>query len=668
MDDQVTAPFTDQRTRDMASALRFLTVDAVETAQSGHPGMPLGMADVATVLFDRFLKYDAAEPEWPDRDRFVLSVGHGSMLLYGLLWLTGSPDLTLQDLKDFRKLGSKTAGHPEYEELRGVEATTGPLGQGVANAVGMALAERLQAQQLGADVVDHRTYVMAGDGCLMEGVAQEAIAFAGHMRLGKLTLLFDDNSVTIDGFIDHASSEGQQARFEAAGWHVQSIGGHDEEAIAEALTRAQEDPRPSMIACKTVIGRGAPTNEGKPAAHFGAVGAQDRRVMQEVFDWPHEAFTIPAEVKRSWEEAGSRGAAARQEWLGRLSALSPVRRREFDRRMAGELPADTARALEALKSSALDGAAAPTRDATKLVLKALHGDLEELVGGSADLAGSTHTWPEGVSAFSAEEPSGRYIPYGIREHAMVSITNGIALHGGFIPYCGTFLCFVDYARPAVRLAAMMQQRAVFVFTHDCITVGEDGPTHQPVEHLAGLRATPNLHVFRPGDMIEALESWELALGEPHAPSALCLSRNPLPVLRTSAEENLTARGAYVLAEASGERQVTFFATGSELNLAMSAREDLEKRGYPTAVISTPIWSRFEAQPEAWKAEVLGRRGSLHVAIEALSSLGWERFVGRDGLVLSVDSFGASGPANMVAEHFGFSTQTIVSRVLERLAA
>ncbi|WP_417721563.1 transketolase [Salipiger sp.] len=652
---------------EMANALRFLTVDAVEVAQSGHPGMPMGMADVAAVLFSKVMNYDAADPEWPDRDRFVLSVGHGSMLLYGLLWLSGYPDITLQDLRNFRKLGVRTAGHPEYEQLLGVEATTGPLGQGIANAVGMALAERMLNAEFGDALVDHHTWVMAGDGCLMEGISQEAITFAAHMKLGKLVVLFDDNAVTIDGLTDHATSEDQQARFSAAGWHVQAVDGHDTAAIEAALLAARQDPRPSMIACRTVIGRGSVAKQGKPAAHFGAIGAEDRAAMQTLLNWPHGAFEIPESVVAAWRKAGRRGATARAAWDDRLDRAPDGIASEFRRRIRGELPEGVAGILAELRREAVGEADVATRMASSRVLNALFDTMPELVGGSADLAGSTQTWPTGARAITPQDYGGRYIPYGVREHGMAAFMTGIALHGGFIPFGGTFLCFIDYARPAVRLAAMMHQREIFVMTHDCITVGEDGPTHQPVEHLAGLRATPNLNVFRPGDMVEALECWELALNDAGAPTVLCLSRNPLPVLREEAEENLSARGGYVLQEASGPRRVTLLATGSELALAVRARETLEAEGIATAVVSMPNWRLFDSQPRAWRDAVLGPRDALAVAVEALSPLGWERYVGRDGIVLGVDSFGASAPAADVLKHFGFTPEAVVQAVRGGLA-
>ena len=656
-----------KRLHDMASALRFLTVDAVEVAQSGHPGMPMGMADVAAVLFDKIMKYDAAEPEWPDRDRFVLSAGHGSMLMYALLWLTGSPDITLDDIKQFRKLGAKTAGHPEYEQLRGIEVTTGPLGQGVANAVGMALAERALNADYGDELVDHYTYVMAGDGCLMEGIAQEAITFAAHMGLGKLVMLFDDNKVTIDGNTTHATSEDQIARFTAAGWHVQSIDGHDTDAIEKAILAAKSDPRPSMIACRTIIGLGSLAKQGKPAAHFGAIGAEDRKAMQAMLGWAYDAFEIPQVVLDDWRSAGALGKKDHANWQGRLFSSPAATQSEFERRMAGELPAKALETLKALRTAALEEKPVATRMASGKVLNALFDLMPELVGGSADLAGSTLTWPDKAKAIAAGDWGGRYVPFGIREHAMAAMMNGMAVHGGLIPFGGTFLCFIDYARPAVRLSAMMEQRVIYVMTHDCITVGEDGPTHQPVEHLAGLRAMPNLNVFRPGDMVEAMECWELALKDKDTPSVMCLSRNPLPVVRTSAEENMSARGGYVLKEASGERKATLFATGSELHIAVEAQRQLEQTGIPTAVVSLPNWAQFEKQDKAWKDAVLGPDSAIQLAIEAGSPLGWERFVGRKGIILGVNSFGASGPADEVIKHFGFTTEAVVTSVKQALS-
>ncbi|WP_240722813.1 transketolase [Poseidonocella sp. HB161398] len=651
----------------MAHALRFLTVDAVAAAQSGHPGMPMGMADVATVLFTRFLRHDPQAPRWHDRDRFVLSAGHGSMLLYALQYLTGYADITLEDLKAFRKLGSKTAGHPEYGNLAGIEATTGPLGQGFATAVGMALAERMMRAAFGADTVDHYTYVMAGDGCLMEGLSQEALSFAAHQKLDRLICFFDDNAVTIDGMTDHATGENQLARFQAAGWDVRVIDGHDHAQIAQAIRAAKAAAAPSLIACKTVIGYGSELKAGKPAAHFGALSPEDDRRMRETLGWEAAAFDVPADVLEAWRAAGIRSGQARLDWTARLAALPAGRRAEFERRMEGRLPDGWEAEIDAL-IAAENGAAAATRMSTGRVLEALAGPLPELVGGSADLAGSTQTWPAGFEVQSADNPAGRYIPFGVREHAMAAIMNGLSLHGGFLPYGGTFLCFIDYARPALRLSALMGLRALYVMTHDAVTVGEDGPTHQPVEHLAGLRATPGLDVYRPCDMIEAYECWKLALAKADRPAVMCLSRNPLPPLRGARDGSAgAARGGYVLREATGTRQVTLIATGSEVQYAVAAREMLEAEGIGAAVVSLPCWSLFDAQPRDYRDAVLCPDKSVAVSVEAQSTLGWERYVGRRGKAIGLDRFGESGPASELMAHFGFTAAAVAAAARSLLA-
>ncbi len=660
-----TAGYRDMH-RDMANAIRALAMDAVEQANSGHPGMPMGMADVATVLFTRFLKFDPAHPQWPDRDRFVLSAGHGSMLQYALLYLTGYPDMTLEELKRFRQLGSRTAGHPEYGHAAGIETTTGPLGQGLGNAVGMALAERLLAAQFGDDLVDHYTYVLAGDGCLMEGISHEAISLAGHLRLNKLILLFDDNKITIDGPTSLSTSEDQLARFEAAGWAVQAVDGHDPDAIAAAIEAAHRSDRPSLIACRTVIGYGAPTKAGTAATHGAALGKAEVAGAREKLGWPHAPFVLPDPVLSAWRAAGSRGAGSYQAWSDRHA--QHAERAEFDRRIDGALPEAFAPALAELKRAIT--AEAPklaTRVSSQKVLDALAPVLPELIGGSADLTGSNNTKAGAMKPVTADDFGGRYIYYGVREHGMAAAMNGLALHGGTIPYGGTFLVFTDYCRPSIRLSALMGQRVIYVMTHDSIGLGEDGPTHQPVEHLASLRAMPNLQVFRPADTVETAECWALALASHNRPSVLALSRQALPaVRRTHRDENLCARGGYVLVPADGDRQATLLATGSEVSLALEARDKLQAEGIGTAVVSLPCWELFDTQPAAYRATVLGPAHGIRVAVEAASPFGWERYVGPEGAVIGMTGFGASAPAGDLYKHFGITAEHVVAAVKARV--
>jgi transketolase len=653
--------------KDMASAIRFLAMDAVEKAKSGHPGMPMGMADVATVLFGDFLKFDAAAPDWPDRDRFVLSNGHGSMLLYALLYLTGYPEMTIEEIRNFRQLGSRTPGHPEYGHAPGIETTTGPLGQGLANGVGMALAERMLAARFGADIVDHYTYVFVGDGCLMEGISQEAISLAGHLRLAKLIVLFDDNEISIDGATSLTSGDDQLARFRASGWHVQAIDGHDPAAIATALAAARESDRPSMIACRTVIGYGAPTKQGTEATHGAPLGADEVAATRDALGWRHEAFSVPADILDSWRQIGVQNRRERDAWQARHDVLDETTREEFDRVVSGALPSGWADALLALKKKlAADPPKIATRQASKNTLDVLAAALPELVGGSADLTGSNLTKAAGMAPVTAEDASGRYIYYGVREHAMGAVMNGMALHGGFIPFGGTFLVFTDYCRPAIRLSALMGLRVVYVMTHDSIGLGEDGPTHQPVEHLASLRAIPGLRVFRPCDAMETAECWALALESQKAPSVLALTRQGVPAVRKSfTAENLCARGAYVVAEAEGARRATLIATGSEVSIALAAREALQKEGIAAAVVSAPCLELFEAQDAAYKASVLGKDG-LRVAVEAASPMGWDRFTAPDGLFVGMRSFGASAPADVLYSHFGITPAGVVDAVKSRL--
>jgi transketolase len=646
--------------RDMANAIRALAMDAVEKAMSGHPGMPMGMADVATVLFTRFLKFDASVPDWPDRDRFVLSAGHGSMLLYALLHLTGYPGVTIDELRNFRQLGSMTAGHPEHGHAPGIETTTGPLGQGLANAVGMALAERLLNARLGDGMVDHYTYVLAGDGCLMEGISQEAISFAGHLKLNRLIALFDDNHISIDGPTELSVSDDQVKRFEASGWAAIRVDGHDPEAVAAAIERARRSDRPTLIACRTVIGYGAPTKAGKASTHGSPLGAEEIAGARDRLGWLHAPFDVPSNVLAAWRACGARGASAREAWTERWQGLDAKTRAVFDHPLRAAAPAIT-EAITAAKSAA---AASTARKATRVwseaTLDHLIPALPALIGGSADLTGSNNTRIKNQPLVSAGSFAGSYIHYGVREHAMAAAMNGMALHGGLIPYGGTFLVFTDYCRPAIRLSALMRQRVIYVMTHDSIGLGEDGPTHQPVEHLASLRAIPNLNVLRPADGVETAECWELAVQPGDTPSILALTRQAVPNLRTvHADENLCAKGAYVLAETPGRRRdVTLLATGSEVGVAMEARGLLAKDGIEAAVVSMPCWELFAAQPAPYREAVLG--GAPRVAVEAAVQLGWERWLGEKGTFVGMDGFGASAPAAQLFEHFGITPAAVAA--------
>ena len=651
--------------REMANAIRALAMDAVQQANSGHPGMPMGMADVATVLFSQFLKFDPAAPDWPDRDRFVLSAGHGSMLLYALLHLTGYEDMTMEELRNFRQLGSRTAGHPEYGHAAGIETTTGPLGQGLANAVGMALAERLLNARFGDALVDHHTYVIAGDGCLMEGISHEAISMAGHLKLGKLIVLFDDNAISIDGSTDLTVSDDQIKRFEASGWEAARIDGHDPDAIAAALTAARASDRPSLIACRTTIGYGAPNKQGTAATHGAPLGADEVAAARETLGWPHAPFVVPDAVLTDWRSAGARGGDARAAWQRRLDDAPKDRRETFKRQMAGALPAGWQAALAAFKAEIV--AEAPkiaTRASSQKVLDVLTAAIPEMIGGSADLTGSNNTKGKSQGIVSADDFGGAYIHYGVREHGMAAAMNGIALHGGLIPYSGTFLVFADYCRPAIRLSALMAQRVVYVMTHDSIGLGEDGPTHQPVEHLAALRAIPNVMVFRPCDTIETAECWELALQGEGTPSVLALTRQGLPTLRKDGSENHSAYGAYIMVPADSERQVTLLASGSEVEIAVEAQAMLRDEGISAAVVSVPCWELFEQQQPHYRDEVLGP-GTLQIAIEAACSFGWERWIESGGGFVGMRSFGASAPAKDLFKKFNITAEAVVEAVKTR---
>ncbi|MCW3477901.1 transketolase [Limobrevibacterium gyesilva] len=650
--------------RHMADAIRALAIDAVEAAKSGHPGMPMGMADVATVLWTRFLKYDAADPRWPDRDRFVLSAGHGSMLLYSLLHLTGYAGMGIDELKHFRQLHSPAAGHPEFGEHPGIETTTGPLGQGLATAVGMALAERMLAARFGKSLVDHRTWVIASDGDLMEGISHEAASLAGHLRLERLTVLWDDNSISIDGGTALSTSDDQLKRFAAYGWAVKRVDGHDPAQVAAALSMAMRSKKPTLIACRTIIGFAAPTKAGTAASHGSPLGASEAQAAKAALGWNHPPFEVPEGIAEQWHKAGARGATPRRAWLKRL-ARHP-QRAEFERVTAGRLPENFHDAVAALKAEiAATKPKLASRQASQKALETLVPAIPELVGGSADLTGSNLTLVKGMGTVTPGNYAGRYIHYGIREHGMAAAMNGMALHGGLIPYGGTFFIFTDYMRPAIRLAALMRQRVIHVLTHDSIGLGEDGPTHQPVEHLASLRAMPNVFMFRPADALETAECWELALRRADGPSLLALSRQALPALRSDAGENRCARGGYVLAEADGPRQATLIATGSEVAIAMAAREALAADGIKAAVVSLPCWELFALQDEAYRAEVLG--GAPRVGVEAASGFGWERWLGPDGVFIGMTGFGASAPFEDLYKHFGITPDAVAAAVKRRLA-
>ncbi|WP_441240800.1 transketolase [Tardiphaga sp. 768_D3_N2_1] len=660
--DQVTVPHAD-----MANAIRFLAIDAVEKANSGHPGMPMGMADAATVLFSRFLKFDASDPSWPDRDRFILSAGHGSMLLYALLHLTGSAEVTLDQLQSFRQWGSKTPGHPEYGHTAGVETTTGPLGQGIATAVGMALAERLMNARFGDALVDHYTYVIAGDGCLMEGLSHEAISLAGHLRLNRLIVLFDDNQISIDGATSLSCSDDQLARFSASGWSTCRVNGHDPEAVAAAIAQARDNDRPSLIACRTVIGFGAPTRQGSEKAHGAPLGADEIAKTRDALHWPHAPFHVPDAVARQWRAVGARGQAAHAEWAGRVARLDGAVRDYFQAALKGQLSGRYDDALARIRARFLqERPKIATRQASQLVIDVIAGVLPNLLGGSADLTHSNLTRARLQAPVQHDAFDGSYVHYGVREHAMAAAMNGVALHGGLIPYGGTFLCFADYSRPAIRLAALMGIRVIHVMTHDSIGLGEDGPTHQPVEHLASLRAIPNLLVFRPGDAVETAEAWDCALRTPHAPSVLCLSRQALPVFRDGVDStNRVARGAYVVIEPEGGRDVTLIATGSEVSIAIAAARLLADDGIRAAVVSAPCFDMFRQQSGEYRAAILG--SAPRVGIEAAIEGDWARWLGDGGEFVGMTGFGASAPADDLYREFGITAAAVATAAMRCIA-
>jgi len=648
--------------KQLANAIRALSMDAVQAANSGHPGMPMGMADVATELFTKHLKFDPSQPKWADRDRFVLSAGHGSMLIYSLLHLTGYARPTIEDIANFRQINSPCAGHPENFELAGVEATTGPLGSGLATAVGMAIAERHLNAVFGDELVDHRTWVIAGDGCLMEGVNHEAIGLAGHLQLGKLIVLWDDNKITIDGAVSLSSSEDVLARYDATGWHTISCDGHDPADVARAIEAAKADPRPSIVGCRTIIGFGAPNKQGTSATHGAALGVDEIAAARKELGWAAEPFVIPDDIKAAWAEAGHRGVAVRSAWEARLVASKD--RAEFERRMAGKLP-ETFSLKPYIDGLIANPQKVATRKASEMVLGPINDQLPETMGGSADLTGSNNTKTKGQAPFTADDYAGRYLYYGIREFGMSCAMNGMALHGGVIPYGGTFLVFSDYCRGAIRLSALQEQRVVYVMTHDSIGLGEDGPTHQPIEHLMSLRVMPNIDVYRPCDVIETAECWELSLQKADGPSLLALSREGLPQLRTDASQNFSAKGAYRLKPATGARKAVLIASGSEVEIALATAAKLEEAGFGADVISMPCWERFDLQPESYRDDILPS-DALLVSIEAGTTIGWERYVGRKGLRFGLDGFGASAPVKALYDHFGLTADKIAPKIIGAL--
>lgn len=641
----------------MANSIRFLAADAIEKSKSGHPGMPLGMADVAAVLFSKYIRLDPVHPRWFDRDRFVLSAGHGSMLLYSLLYLLGYPDIELEDIKNFRQLGAKTAGHPEYGHLSGIDMTTGPLGQGITSAAGMALAERIVAARWGEDVCSHYTYVFAGDGCLMEGISEEAISLAGTLGLNKLIVFWDNNNITIDGRVDQANATDQLKRFEAAGWKTIAIDGHNFEQISAAIETAQKSDRPTLIACKTQIGFGAPTKCGTSKCHGSPLGAEELAGMRKNLNWPYEPFEIPAEILNLWRSAGRRCADDYADWSSRAAAKGKA----FFEAIEGKLPQGWDKDLNSLKEKAIaEQTKVATRKASQMCLEAIVPNIPEIVGGSADLAASNLTLTAASKTVGKGNYNGNNVMYGIREHAMAAMMNGMALHGGIIPFGGTFFVFSDYMRPAMRLAALMGIRVIYVLTHDSIGVGEDGPTHQPVEHLASYRCMPNLLTFRPCDVVETAEAWQLSLESGNTPSLLALSRQNLPLLRQSSAQNLSAKGGYIIRGNAQNRQATLIATGSEVSLAVEARARLKEEGIEVAVVSMPCTELFDAQPVGYQEEVLG--AAPRIAVEAAAKYGWEKYVGLNGDIIGMDGFGASGPADQLYDYFGITVDEVVEAV------
>lgn len=654
-------------TSELANCIRFLSIDGVESANSGHPGMPMGMADVATILFTEFLKFNPKQPHWLDRDRFILSAGHGSMLLYSLLYLTDYQDITIEDLKNFRQLGAKCAGHPEYGHLEGIETTTGPLGQGIANAVGMAISERMQAARIGDNLINHKTYCIAGDGCLMEGISQEAISLAGHLQLNKLVLLWDNNSISIDGKTSITTSENMQMRFEACGWRVIQIDGHNFDQIRAALNDAQNSDRPVMIDCKTTIGFGSPSKAGSEKAHGSPLGAEETIKSRQNLNWPHAAFEIPQNLKDEWSKAAKKSDQIFKDWEVKFAQLDADKAAELKRISNKELPKDFAQKIQAFKEKLFaEKPKLATRKSSQIALELLTAELPELIGGSADLTESVLTKTAHTKAISKDNFGERYLHYGVREHAMGAVMNGIALHGKFIPYGGTFLVFSDYMKPAIRLAALMQQQVIYIFTHDSIGLGEDGPTHQPIEHLAMLRGIPNLNVFRPADALEVIECFEQALSCKETPSAMILTRQNLPFLHSVMKnQNSCALGAYVISEAENP-DVVILATGSEVSLAVETKEKLQAHKINARVVSMPSFELFNQQSDAYKKQILGGENVLKVAIEAGISQGWHQFIGANGIFIGMNSFGASGKAEDLFKHFGITSDVACEKIVARL--
>ncbi len=657
-----------EKLQSMANAIRALSMDAIQKCGNGHPGLPMGAADIATVLFSKFLNVDPKSPNWADRDRFVLSAGHGSMLQYAVHHLLGYEDMTIDQLKNLRQLGAITAGHPEYGHVQGVETTTGPLGQGIATAVGMAMGERMMNARFGDDIVDHHTYVLVGDGCLMEGISQEAISLAGHMKLNKMIVLWDDNNITIDGTVELADCTNQKLRFEACGWHVLEVDGHDFAEIETALAAAKASDKPTMIACKTTIGKGAPTKAGTSSVHGAALGADEVAGARKVLNWPHEAFDIPCDIRDAWRLAGLKSCKKHKEWQSRHDALDAETKGEFDRLMRADLPSGLDQAFSDYKQQLVkDMPNVATRKASNMALEVINSIVPETIGGSADLTGSNLTKTSQTADITPTDFAGRFINYGIREHVMGAVMNGLSLHGGFIPYSGTFFVFTDYLRPALRLGALMGIHNIYVMTHDSIGVGEDGPTHQPIEHLASVRCMPNVEVFRPADATETAECWQLALAHKTGPSILCLTRQGVAAIRNEfTEKNLCAYGAYEVAT-HDDADVSIFATGSEVGIALEAKETLTRKGISSRIVSVPSFNAFNRQDASYKAEILGN-AKVNVAVEAAIRMGWDQFIGLDGIFIGMDGFGASGPAGELYKKFGITADNLVAQVEQRLNA
>lgn len=644
----------------MANAIRFLSAEAINKSNSGHPGMPLGMADVATVLFGKYIKLNPDEPRWFNRDRFVLSAGHGSMLLYSLLYLLGYPDIDIKDIENFRQMGAKTAGHPEYGHLSGIDMTTGPLGQGISSAVGMALAERVINAKFGDELCNHYTYAICGDGCLMEGISEEAISLAGLWKLNKLILFWDNNNITIDGTVDKANATDQIARFKAVGWNTISINGHDYDEIALAIEQAQKSDKPTLISCKTIIGYGAPNKCGTSKVHGSPLGAEELAAMKKNLHWNYDPFKIPDDIIAAWRAAGQKSAADYVSWQKNAS-----HNEEFNNYINDKLPHNWDLALNELKQKAInEQTKVATRKASQMCLENIVKYIPQIIGGSADLAASNLTFVEGMKTITADDYNGNNLMYGIREHAMGAIMNGLSLHGGVIPYGGTFFVFSDYLRPAIRLAALMKIRSIYVFTHDSIGVGEDGPTHQPIEHLASYRAMPNINTFRPCDVVETAESWQLAIENEHTPSILALSRQGIPTIRTDSSENMTAKGGYIISAATEKAVATLIATGTEVSLAVEAQKRLKAENIAVNVVSMPCCELFDKQASEYKNKVLGN--APRIAVEAASVYGWERYVGDNGTIIGLNDFGTSAPAEEVYEFFGITVENIIKAVKKYL--